>query len=125
VRRSTLDSASLWFAFPLRIVNGAVATASRPDHVRQMIEQVIFTMPGERVMYPDFGVGLERLLFESTAREIITATESLVTGALHQWLGDLIAVRDVRIDVVETAVTVDVAYELIASRELRRERFAR
>jgi phage baseplate assembly protein W len=76
-------------------------------------------------MYPDFGVGLARVLFESTAREIITATESLVTGALQQWLGDLIAVRDVRIDVVETAVTVDVAYELIATRELRRERFAR
>ena len=42
--------------------------ANREDHIRQMIEQVIFTIPGERVMLPDFGVGLERLLFESTAR---------------------------------------------------------
>jgi phage baseplate assembly protein W len=120
-----LDDASVFIAYPLRIVNGAAALASRDEHIRQMMEQVIFTIPGERVMLPDFGVGLERLLFESTAREITTATESLVVGSLHQWLGDLISVREVRIRVVETSVTVDVVYEVIPTREARMERFTR
>lgn len=120
-----MDNGSLFIAFPLRIVSGSTALAHREAHIGQMIEQVIFTIPGERVMLPDFGVGLERLLFESTAREIITAMESLVTGALHQWLGDLISVRDVRIDVVETNVNVAVAYDVIATRESRVEQFTR
>ncbi len=110
-------------AYPLRVTSGAVAMATRDEHIEQMIEQVLFTMPGERVMLPDFGCGLERLVFEATAQEILAATESIVTGALLQWLGDLIAVRDVRIDVVDATVNVTVAYQLLATRETRVTRF--
>ena len=110
-------------AYPPRIVHGAVASTNRVDHIRQMIEQVLFTMPGERVMYPDFGVGLERLLFETTGNEIMVATQSLVNAALHRWLGDVILVRDVKVTAADSTVHIDVMYELLDTRDTQRERF--
>jgi uncharacterized protein len=101
------------------------ARASRQDHVRQMIEQVLFTIPGERVMYPDLGVGVERLVFETGGVEVTAAAQSLIASALQRWLGDVIAVRDVRVTTVEATVSVDILYELIETRELRQERYER
>lgn len=110
-------------AFPVRVVHGAIATVQRAAHIRQMIEQVLFTMPGERVMFPDFGVGIERLLFETTGSEVTTATQSLVSAALHKWLGDVIAVREVKVTAVESTLAIDVRYELLDTRETQYERF--
>lgn len=110
-------------AYPAHIIHGSVATSARTAHVREMIEQVLFTMPGERVMYPDFGVGLERLLFESTGNEITVATQSLVSAALHRWLGDVIAVKDVKVTVSESTLSVEVAYQLLDNRQHQRELF--
>jgi phage baseplate assembly protein W len=118
-----LDEPQVVLAYPLRIVHGSVATASRPAHVRQMIEQVLFTRPGERVMLPDFGVGLELLLFETTGSERLALTQSQVGAALTRWLGDIISVRDVAIAVRESTMTIDVTYELIETQALARERF--
>jgi phage baseplate assembly protein W len=112
-------------AYPLRIVNGTVVTSQSPQHVREMIEQVLFTMPGERVMYPEFGVGLERLLFDSTASDIMAATQALISEALQQWLGDVIVVLGVAVVAVDSTVRISVAYELLATHETRRVVFER
>ena len=110
-------------AYPLAIAQSEVVTAGPDAHIRQMIEQVLFTMPGERVMYPDFGVGLERLVFETTASEVTTATQSLVSAALHRWLGDVISVLDVKVAVHDSTLSIDVVYELIDTREQQSEHF--
>ena len=107
-------------AYPLRIVNGMVATSPSPQHVKEMIEQVLFTMPGERVMYPEFGVGLERLLFDSTAGDVLAATQALISEALQQWLGDVIVVRSVAVAAAESTVRITVSFELIVTREAQR-----
>lgn len=117
--------AASYLAYPVRVVHGSIATTSRNPHIRQMIEQVLFTMPGERVMYPDFGVGLERLVFETTASEVTTATQSLVSAALHRWLGDVISVLDVKVAVQDSTLSIDVVYELIDTREQQSEHFER
>ena len=52
-----------------------------------MIEQVLFTMPGERVNRPDFGSGVMQLVFAPASDEMATAAEFLVRGNLQQWLG--------------------------------------
>jgi hypothetical protein len=69
---------------------GRTAQAAGDDHIRDLIEQVLFTAPGERVNRPTFGTGLAQLLFSPTSPELATATQFLVQGALQQWLGDLI-----------------------------------
>jgi phage baseplate assembly protein W len=109
----------------MQIAHGSLVTSLFPDHVYEMIEQVLFTMPGERVMYPDFGVGLERLIFDQASAEIAAASQMLVSSALKEWLGDVISVRDVRVTTSDSTITVDVVYELLATRELRRDSFTR
>ena len=46
------------------------AATSDDDHIRDLIEQVLFTSPGERVMRPDFGAGLLALVFEPNSVEL-------------------------------------------------------
>ena len=48
---------------------GRTATTGRDDHIRDLIEQVLFTAPGERVMRPDFGSGLLALVFEPNSSD--------------------------------------------------------
>lgn len=57
---SVLQSGTDSSGNPVRVL----ATSKRVDHVRQQIEQVLFTDPGERVFFPDFGAGVSALVFE-------------------------------------------------------------
>ena len=70
-------------------------------HVEQMIMQVLFTTPGERVNLPQFGCGLRQLVFGPLSTALAVNLEIVVRQALGQWLGGLIEVGDV------TAVTSD------------------
>ena len=90
--------------------NGRTADAGEDDHIRDLIQQVLFTAPGERVNRPDFGSGLLRLVFAPNSDELAAATQFLVQGSLQQWLGDLIEVNDVRIDNSDSSLFVEVQY---------------
>lgn len=90
--------------------SGRTATTDDDGHVRDLIEQVLFTSPGERVMRPDFGSGLLGLVFEPGGAEVAATTQYLVQGALQHWLGDVIAVESVVVDAVDAALVVRVAY---------------
>ncbi len=89
---------------------GRVATTKADDHVRDMIYQVLFTNPGERVNRPDFGCGLLQLVFEPNSEVLATATQFLVQGALQRWLADVVQVEQVSITSEEEHLVVDVVY---------------
>ena len=89
---------------------GRTAETGRDRHVRQMIEQVLFTNPGERVNRPDFGCGLRRLVFMPNAQPLAAATQVLVKSALQQWLQNEILVEKVDVTAVENTLTITVAY---------------
>jgi phage baseplate assembly protein W len=89
---------------------GRTATTDRNRHIRQMIEQVLFTNPGERVNRPDFGCGLRRLVFMPNSQPLAAATQVLVKTALQQWLQNEIQVEKVEVVAVESQLTVTVAY---------------
>ncbi|MBK6429324.1 MAG: GPW/gp25 family protein [Anaerolineae bacterium] len=98
-------------AYPFRFDGGGrTATADDDRHIRDLIEGVLFTNPGERVNRPDFGSGLGQLLFAPNSPELATAVQFLAQGALQQWLGDLIAVERVQVDAVDSALSVQVDY---------------
>ena len=98
-------------AFPYQFdARGRTAQALSDDHIRQMIQQVLFTAPGERVNRPTFGSGLMQVVFAPNSDTLASATQFLVRGALQQWLGDLIQVEDVQVDSQDSAVTVTVVY---------------
>jgi phage baseplate assembly protein W len=89
---------------------GRTATTDRNRHVRQMIEQVLFTNPGERVNRPDFGCGLRRLVFMPSSQPLAAATQVLVKSALQQWLQNEIQVERVEVTAADNQITVTVAY---------------
>ena len=91
----------------------AVARRPRDDydqHIRDLIEQVLFTAPGERVNRPTFGSGLMQLVFEPNSNALASATQQLVQGALQQWLGDLIQVESVEVENDDASLRVTVSY---------------
>ncbi len=89
---------------------GRTATTERNDHIRDLIEQVLFTSPGERVNRPTFGCGLLQLVFAPNSPELAAATQFLVQGALQQWLGDLIQVEAVEVLSEDSTLRVTVRY---------------
>lgn len=80
--------------------------------IRGLIEQVLFTAPGERVMRPDFGSGLRELVFAPNSPELAATTQFLVQGALQQWLGELVTVEGVEVSAVESRLSVTIAYRI-------------
>jgi phage baseplate assembly protein W len=89
---------------------GRTATTTDEEHVRDLIEQVLFTTPGERVNRPTFGSGLLSLVFAPASDALVSATEMTVQAALQEWLGDVIDVGDVSVERQESALDVTVAY---------------
>jgi phage baseplate assembly protein W len=102
---------------------GYVETTSEDDHIRDMIHQVLFTNPGERVNRPDFGCGLLQLLFMPNSDALATASQFTVQGALQRWLNDLIHVEQVQVKSEEERLEVAVVYQKRDTGERRQERF--
>ncbi len=98
-------------AFPFRIdARGRTAESGYDDHVRDMIEQLLFTSPGERVMRPDFGCGLLDLVFAPNSPELASALQLSVHAALQRWLGDVIDVGALDVSSQDNAVRVHLSY---------------
>ncbi|MCC2672365.1 MAG: hypothetical protein K0Q72_4837 [Armatimonadetes bacterium] len=102
---------------------GRTARTDTDDHLRDLIEQVLFTAAGERVNRPTFGTGLQQLVFAPAGAELEAATQFLVQGALQQWLGDRIVIEDVQVDVEDSTLRVTVRYSVIRTGERRVDRF--
>jgi len=97
--------------YPFSIAgDGRAALTLGDDHVRDMIEQVLFTAPGERVMLPDFGCGLLTLVFEPNSELLAASTELLVRSSLQRWLGDLIDVRTAKVLAIDSTLLVVIEY---------------
>jgi uncharacterized protein len=96
---------------------GRTATTTPDAHVRDLIEQVLFTSPGERVNRPDFGCGLLQLVFTPNSADVVAATQFLVQGALQQWLGDVIAVEAVGVVAEDSSLRVTVQYVIRRTNE--------
>ena len=104
---------------------GKTAVTMDDDHIRNLIEQVLFTSPGERINRPDFGCGLLQLVFQPNSPELAAVTQFTVQGALQQWLGDLIQVEAVTVDSDEATLQVYVQYVIRTSQTRRSELFER
>ena len=111
--------------YPYRIDGrGRTAIAGEDKHIRDMIEQLLFTVPGERVNRPDFGSGLLQLVFAPNSDTLAAATQLTVQAALQQWLGDLIEVRGVEVANPDATLQVTVRYADRRTAEERTEQFA-
>ena len=113
-------------AYPINLGRqGLIETATPADHLNQMIEQVLFTKPGERVNRPDFGCALQTLVFDDANAELIAVTQSVVQGSLQKWLGDIIQVERVQVAVQESMVSIAVQYVSLRTKERKVARYQR
>jgi Bacteriophage baseplate protein W len=107
-------------AFPYRFDGrGRTASADEPDHVRDMIEGLLFTAPGERVNRPTFGAGVLQLVFAPNGDALATATSIMVEAALTEWLGDIIEVAEVGVTSDDAILRLEIRYVLRRTGEER------
>jgi phage baseplate assembly protein W len=114
-------------ALPYR-VDGRGRTAAAEDddrHLRDLIEQLLFTVPGERVNRPDFGCGLMQLVFAPNSVELATTIQALVQGALQQWLGHLLRIDEVDATSEDATLTVMVRYTVLRTQASKSASFTR
>lgn len=104
---------------------GRTAGTTQEEHIRDLIEQVLFTSPGERVNRPTFGSGVMQLIFAPNSEELATTTQFMVQGALQQWLGELIQVEAVQVESQESTLTVTVQYLIRRNQQRQVARFSR
>jgi len=110
--------------FPFHFDNlGRTATTSDDDHIRDMIEQLLFTNPGERVNRPDFGSGLLQLMFAPNSPELAATLQFTVQASLQRWLGDLIEVQALEVTSEDSTLRVILQYLVRRSGEQRMETF--
>ena len=103
--------------------HGRSREADEATSIRGLIEQVLFTTPGERVMRPDFGSGLRELVFAPNSPELAATVQFLVQGALQQWLADLIQVESVEVSAVDSRLAVQVQYRILRTNQRRADSF--
>lgn len=113
-------------AFPLHFdARGRTAGAGLEAHVRDLIEQLIFTSHGERVNRPDFGSGAMQLVFAPNSPELAATVQFTLQAALQMWLGDVIDVGDLTVSADDSRLTMDLAYVIKANGEAQNARFVR
>ena len=90
--------------------SGRTAQTDDSGYIRDLIEQVLLTAPGERVMRPTFGSGVLQLVFAAASPEVAATTQFLIQGALQQWLSDVIIVDAVDVEVQDSALLITIQY---------------
>jgi len=107
---------------PLRVDAGLGEIASESDHgkhVEQMMRQVLFTSPGDRVNRPDFGCGIRRMVFAPNSEVTANLLKVTIFQALDKWLNSVIRVDDVRVQAIEERLEIRIAYTLLSHQERR------
>lgn len=103
---------------------GHTAQAANPAaHIAEMIEQILFTAPGERVNRPTFGSGTAQLVFEPASAAVAAAAQQAIQAGLQQWLPDLIRVQSVTVTASDGTVQVSVAYTILAAQQQLTQQF--
>jgi phage baseplate assembly protein W len=104
---------------------GRTAGTSDDDHIRDMIEQLLFTSPGERVNRPDFGSGLLQLVFAPNSPELAATLQFTMQAALQQWLGDVIEVQALEVTSEDSQLRVALQYLVRRANQTQVAQFTR
>lgn len=112
--------------FPYRFdTRGHTAATDDDEHIRDLIEQFLFTNHGERVNRPDFGSGLLQLVFAPDSPELAATLQFTIQAGLQRWLGDMIEIQGLDVTGEDTALRIDLQYRVRRTQEIRIETFER
>jgi phage baseplate assembly protein W len=102
---------------------GRTAATDNDDHIRDMIEEFLFSNPGERVNRPDFGSGLLQMVFAPNSPEIASALQFTIQAGLQRWLGDVIVAQKVEVTAEDSTLNVVVQYVVKSTNETQTATF--
>jgi uncharacterized protein len=88
-------------------------------HVDQLIRQVLFTSPGERVNRPDFGCGIKRMIFAPNSQVSASLAQVTIFEGLRRWLDPVITVNDVKAQATDEVLSIQIVYVIKARQERR------
>lgn len=91
-------------------MRGRTATVADDGHIREMIEQLLLTTPGERVNCPDFGSGVMQLVYAPNSPELAAVLQFTMQAALQRYLGDVIEVEDLAVTSEDSTLRIAVQY---------------
>lgn len=104
---------------------GRTAQTTDEDHIRDMLEQLIFTSPGERVNRPDFGSGVLQLIFAPNSPELAATLQFTMQAAIQRWLGDVLELKALEVQSVDSSLTIDIQYLVRRTNEMQTARLTR
>ena len=104
---------------------GRTAATTDDDHIRDMLEQLIFTSPGERVNRPDFGSGIMQLIFAPNSPELAATLQFTLQAAIQRWLGDVLELQSLEVTSVDSTLTIDVQYVVRRTNQQQSASFTR
>lgn len=117
---------AIWLDYPFHAdATGRSAVVAEDEHIHDMIEQILFTNPGERVMRPDFGCGLKQLVFMPASDALAASTQQLVQGSLMRWLEGIVAIEQTKVLVGDGSIEVTVVWRKLDNGERHEGRFVR
>jgi uncharacterized protein len=111
--------------FPFHFDGRGHTATTDDDHIRDMLEQLLFTSPGERVNRPDFGSGLLKMVFAPNSKELASTLQGVVQAAIQRWLGDLIELQKLEVTAEESTLSLEVSYLVRRTNELRTAELSR
>lgn len=111
-------------AFPLRRdASGRYMDANPDEHLKDLISQVLFTLPGERLNLPEFGAGVQRMVFAPVGPDVLQNVRFVVQSQLQRWLGELMHLEAVNIFSLDSQLSIEVTYVAAATQQRRQARF--
>ncbi|MEH2070104.1 MAG: GPW/gp25 family protein [Nostoc sp.] len=113
------NAINIEFPFQFDRYYRTASTSNENSHIRDLIEQLLFTTPGERVNRPDFGCGVLSLIFAPNSPELVTTMEITIQASIEQWLGDLIDLQTLEVTNVDSSLYIMVEYLVQSSGEVQ------
>lgn len=117
-----------YMAFPFRLDDNGPATSTRMDHIREQVEQVLFTSAGERVFRPEFGFGARQHVFEPNAAPLWELARGRLYGSLVEALAGEVDPKTLKVDVgpgpgQPEVLLVEISYIIAALQKEERHSF--
>lgn len=103
---------------------GRTATTDDTTHIGEMLEELLFTNPGERVNRPDFGSGLQQLVFGPNSPELAAALQITLQAAIQKWLGDLIDLQGLSVSSENSTLNIHITYVVRRTNEQQVAQFS-
>ncbi|SFR07279.1 GPW/gp25 family protein [Poseidonocella sedimentorum] len=119
-----MTDAAYSIAFPFGFAaDGTTAEVGRADHVTDLLEQLLFTRQGERLLRPAMGCGLPDLLFAPASPETAEAARMTIQVAVLEHLAREIELTGLDVRPEGSSLRIDIAYRIRATGDAGHARF--